>query len=156
VQSRIRRCDKPVGRPARPSAPHCTGLSRRRSFAALRACLATRLRDFATNRHEYCELAWPCQSAHFCTPDRRESSGSYGICALVPYKFLLKNCISMKLHGLCCLVIGQCARCCGTARYWSLIHMVIHTPCTPFVDTESEGANVMPHCHLFLCGTSRG
>ena len=89
-------------------------------------------------------------------PNRRESSGSYGICALVPYTFLLENCILVKLHGLCCLPIGQCVRCCGTAWYWSLIHMIIHNPCTPFVDTESGGAEVLPHCRLFLCGASWG
>ena len=141
---------------ARPSVPHRTGSCRRRSFAAPRACLERRLRDFATNRHEKCDLAWPCQSAHFCTPDRRESSWSYGICALVPCTFLLENCILVKLHGLCCLPIGQCVRCCGTAWYWSLIHMIIHKPCTPFVDTESGGAEVLPHYRLFLRGASCG
>jgi hypothetical protein len=33
-----------------------------------------------------------------------------------------------------------------------LIHMVIHMPCTSFVDTESGGANVLTPCRLFLRG----
>ena len=61
-----------------------------------------------------------------------------------------KKCISVKLHGLCCLPIGQCVRCSGTAWYWSLIHMVIHIPCTSFVDRESGGGNCQTLCRHFL------
>ena len=28
--------------------------------------------------------------------------------------------------------------------------MVIHTPCTPFVDTESEGVDVLPPVALYI------
>lgn len=61
------------------------------------------------------------------------------------YDFLIINCILMKLHRLCCLVIGQCARCCDVGWYWLLIHMIIHNPCTPFVDTVNGGSNVPSH-----------
>jgi hypothetical protein len=58
---------------------------------------------------------------------------------------LIINCILMKLHRLWCLVIGQCARCCDVGWYWLLIHMIIHNPCTPFVDTVNGGSNVPSH-----------
>src|SRR4249920_3734454 len=99
-------------------------------------------------------LALPCQSAHFRTLDSGESSESCEICTRFPYDFLLKSCIPVKLHRWCCLSIGQCVRCCGTAWYWSLIHMIIHKPYTPFVDTESGGADALPCCRLSLCGAS--
>lgn len=101
-------------------------------------------------------LALPSYSEHFCTLDSGESSWSCEICTFGPCEFLPKNGTSMKLHGLYCLPIVQCVRCCGTAWHWSLIHMVIHTPCTPFVDTEREGANVLPLCRPLLRGTSCG
>jgi hypothetical protein len=45
---------RPAGSPLGPS-PYCT--STHRVFTAPRACLARRLGDFATNRHELCGLA---------------------------------------------------------------------------------------------------
>ena len=45
------------GGQARPSQPRLTVSSMPRFLGALRARLATRLRDFATNRHESCRLA---------------------------------------------------------------------------------------------------
>jgi hypothetical protein len=97
-------------------------------------------------------LVLHCQSAHFRTLDSGESSESCRICARFPSDVPLKSYIPVKLHSLCCLSIGQCARCCGTAWYWSLIHMIIHKRYTSFVDTESEGADVLPHCRRSLCG----
>ncbi len=46
-----------AGGRARRSVPRRTVSSTLQSFAAPRARLATRLRDFATNRHEYCGLS---------------------------------------------------------------------------------------------------
>ena len=123
------------------------GPSQLRVPVAQRGCAILR-----RTAHEQCGLALPCQSAHFCTLDSGESSESCGIGARLPYNFSLKICILVKLHRLCCLSIGQCVRCCGTAWHWSLIHMIIHTSCTSFVDTESERADTLPHCRLSLCG----
>jgi hypothetical protein len=56
----------------------------------------------------------------------------------------LKKCILLKLRGLYCLLIGQCVMCGGRAWVWSLIHMITHKLYTPFVDTESGGADLLP------------
>ena len=116
------------------------------------ASLLRGIRAFAMNRHEPCGLALPCQSAHFRTFDSRESSASCGICAQFLSGFLLTRCILVKLHSLCCVSIGQCVRSCGTAWYWSLIHMIVHKAYTSFVDTESGDPDVMLHDRRSLCG----
>ena len=68
-------------------------------------CLSSRLLPLA-----------PCQaSAHFCTPDHRQSSKPRETYTLLSYVFLKMEWISMELHGLSCLLIGQCEKCCGTA-----------------------------------------
>lgn len=70
--------------------------------------------------------------------------------------FREKKYIFAKLHGLCCLLIRQRVRSCGTAWYWLFIHMVIHKPCTTLVDTNREGGDVRPRCRLFPHAASCG
>src|SRR4051794_24141411 len=60
---------RPACSPLRPST-YCT--STRRVFTAPRAGLATRLCDFATNRHEQCGL----DSVGFCFPSCKASTGT--------------------------------------------------------------------------------